>query len=210
MAFRKTYSNIDNAPQSKAELSLEMAIVINNIPQGRIQGLRANYNTGVGQVDEIGTDHVVEFVPGKKSYQGTIQSIILRYGSLMQRIASASGAPIDANSLSATISNLPEFDIHVMRRGQAQLNQPQAYAPFSPSQKLAGAGKLLYVLQGCVIASGEFSINSNQALMMESVSFQFVDIAPGTGDFDATNSDTLFTSSGGTLFSGLPVSAGAA
>jgi hypothetical protein len=207
MVFRKTYSTVDNNPNARAELSLEMVIMINNIPQGRIQGLRTNYNTGVGTVDEIGTDHAVEFTPGKKTYQGTIQSLIVKYGSLMQRIASAAGSPIDANSLSATISNLPEFDIHIMRRGQAQLGTPQPYAPASASQKLAGAGKPLYILQGCVIASGEFSINANQALMMESVSFQFIDMAPGTGDFSNAGTDTRFTSSGGTLFSGLPISA---
>lgn len=205
MVFRKTYSTVDNNANARAELSQEMVIMIGNIPQGRIQGLRWNFNTGVGTVDEIGTDHVVEFVPGKKSYQGTMQSVIVKYGSLIQRIASSAGAPIDGSSMSATLLNLPEFDIHIMRRGQAQLGTPQAYAPTSPSQKLAGAGKAMYILQGCVIASGEASINANQALMMESVSFQFIDMVPG--DSVGVNANTQFTSSGGTLFSGLPISA---
>lgn len=205
MPFRTKYSTVDSKPESSAVLSQEMVIMINNIPQGRIQGLRWNFNTGVSGVDEIGTDHTVEFVPGKKSYQGTIQSVIVEYGSLVQRIASASGSPIDGTSFSATLLNLPEFDIHVMRRGQAQLNAPQAYAPTSPTQRLAGAGKPLYVLQGCVIASGEASINANQALLMESVSFQFIDLVPG--DSVGVGTDTRFTSSGGTLFSGLPISA---
>ncbi len=207
MAFRKTYSNVDNAPQARAESGLEAVVIINGIKLGRIQGLRWNYNSGIAPVTEIGTDHPVEFVPGMKAYQGTMQSITLRYGNLVQRIASAIGTPIDPDSMSAILSNFPEFDIHIMSRGQAQLNTPQAYAPASPPQALAGAGNVMGVLKGVAIASAEQGINAGQALLMESVSFQAIDYSPGSGSFGAVNQDTLFTSSGGTLFSGLPQSA---
>ena len=194
MSFRQTYSRFDNDPLSQAESSLEMVIMINNLRMGRIQGLRYSGNAAPRPVTEIGTDRRVEFVPGIKTYQGSIQAITITYGDLLKRISSVTGTPVDPASKAATLSNFPEFDIVITRRGLPSYNNPALYAPPQSEQPLAGSGGMSKTLVGCVITSFEGSINVNEALLMESVSFEFIDIMEDAQDFKGGNQ----------LFSGFP------
>jgi hypothetical protein len=175
MTFRVSYSRLDNDPASQALSSLEIVLRINNIPVGRAQGLRRSGQAAPRPVNEMGSDRVVEFVPGIKTFQGTLQSITLKYGDLMKRLASAAGGEIDAQSKAATLSNMPEFDISVLDRGNPNFTSPSLYAPAGSGQNLAGTGKLIVTLIGCVVESFEQSFNVNEALVMESVSFRYID-----------------------------------
>ena len=111
MAFRQTYSRLDNASEAQAVSSLEMVIVVGGQRVGRCQGLRYSGQAAPRPVTEVGSDRRVEFVPGVKAFQGTLQSIAIKYGPLAKRIASMAGGLIDADSYAATLSNMPEFDI---------------------------------------------------------------------------------------------------
>lgn len=189
MAFRQTYSRLDNAPESQAVSSLEIVAVINNLRIGRLQGLRYSGQAGPRPVTEIGTDRTVEFVPGLKSYQGTVQSITIKYGDLVKRLVSMAGGIIDPDSHAAMLSNMPEFDIQILDRGNPNYQSPLLYAPSSDTQNLAGSGKLIKTLMGCVIETFDQSFNSNEALVMESVSLKFVDIVPGTEGSTVNNQE---------------------
>lgn len=176
MPFRRTYSNVDSSEQSQALSSLEAVVIIGGQRMGRIQGLRHSGQAQPRPVNEIGSDKSVEFVPGIKQYSGTIQSITIAYGDLVRRIASLTGGQIDPDSYAATLSNLPEFDIQCFQRGTPQYNNPELYAAPSQPQNLVGSGQLIKTFMGCVIESFEGSLNVNESLVMESVSFRFIDI----------------------------------
>lgn len=175
-AFRRSYSRITNEPESQAVSSLEMVVVINNQRVGRVQGLRYSGQAQPRPVTEVGTDRTVEFVPGIKNFQGSIQSMTIQYGDIVKRLASMSGAVIDPDSYAATLSNFPEFDIQIFNRGNPDFASPELYAPTGSSQELAGAGRLDRTLIGCVIETFDSNLNANEALIMESVSFKFIDI----------------------------------
>jgi hypothetical protein len=200
MTFRKTYSRLDNNAEAQAVSSLELAVMINNLRVGRLQGLRYSLQAGPRDVIEIGTDRVVEYVPGIKRYSGTIQSLTIKYGPIISRLSSMAGGTVDAESLAATISNMPEFDIQIVDRGNPDLQSPALYAPAQDTQSLAGGGKLLMTLMGCVIETSEQGINANDALVMESIGFKFVDVVPGV---KGQSNDAQF----GTEFSGFPTAA---
>lgn len=196
MAFRTTYSRLDNAPEAQAVSSLEIVLRINNIPIGRAQGLRRSGQAAPRPVNELGTDRVVEYVPGVKTFQGSLQSLTLKYGSLVKRLASATGTPIDPDSMAATLSNFPEFDITVLDRGNPDYTSPQLYAPAQDAGNLAGSGKMLITLIGCVIESFDQNFSNSEALVMESVSFKYID--------EVTEAQDTGSGTGGDLFSGLP------
>jgi hypothetical protein len=153
-----------------------MLVVINGMRVGRLQGLRYSAQGSPRPVTEVGTDRNVEFVPGIKQFQGSIQTIMLRYGPIIKRLASMSGAVIDPDSVAATLSNFPEFNIEVYDRGNPDYNSPALYAPTGNSQDLTGSGKLAETLIGCVIETFDKNLNANEALIMESVSFKFIDV----------------------------------
>ncbi|GEM_PF-4973653 len=176
MAFRQTYSRVSNEPESRVESALEAIISIESVRVGRCQGLRINGRTNNRPVNEIGSDRAIEFVAGMKGFQGTLQSMAIVYGDLVKRIASASGGSIDPDSYASTLSNIPEFSISVFRRGTPSYGSPTAYASPTGSQELAGGGKLVKTLVGCSIDSFESGINANDSLIMESVSFSFIDL----------------------------------
>jgi hypothetical protein len=177
MPFRLQYSRIENSEEAAVESTLEAAVVINGIRVGRVQGLRHSGQANIRPVQEIGTDRVIEFVPGIKNYQGSLQSITIQYGDLVKRLASLTGAPIDSQSYATMLTNFPEFDIAVMRRGAVSYQSPDLYATIAGTENLAGQGTLIKVLQGCAIESFEQSFNANESLIMESVSFRFIDVA---------------------------------
>lgn len=191
MAFRQTYSRVDNSPESQAESSLEAVVVINSIRVGRVQGLRRSGQAQPRPVQEMGSDRVIEFVPGIKTFQGTLQSITITYGDLIKRLSAMVGGQIDSNSKAATITNFPEFDIALMRRGLPSYGSPSQYAAPGGSQDLAGTGKLITTLVGCVIETFEQSFNANESLIMESVSFRYIDEV-----IDASGSSSQETLSG--------------
>ncbi len=194
MAFRTTYSRLDNSPESQALSSLEIVLKINNIPIGRAQGLRRSGQAAPRPVNEMGSDRVVEFCPGIKTYSGSLQSLTLKYGDLIKRLGSAAGAALDSQSKAASLSNFPEFDISVLDRGNPDYQSPQLYAPSSSTASLAGSGKLIVTLIGCVIESFEQSFNVNEALVMESINFKYIDEL----------AEAQEQGQQGTLFSGLP------
>jgi len=178
MTFRKTYSRLDNNPEAQAVSSMELAVMVNNLPVGRVQSVRWSLQASPRDVTEIGSDRVVEYVPGIKRYSGSIQSLTIKYGPLISRLSSMAGGTVDAESLAKTLSDMPEFDIQVIDRGNPDLTSPSLYAPSQDTGNLAGTGNLLYTLMGCVIESAEQGINASDALVMESASIKFVDIVP--------------------------------
>lgn len=175
MPFRETFSRLTNAPEARAETTLEAVVVINGLKMGRVQGLRKSLQAGPRPVDELGSDISVEIVPGIKKYNGSLQSITIRYGDLVKRLASMAGGVIDTNSKAATLSNMPEFDIAILRRGTPTFGSPQLYAPTGGSQDLVGSGGVVSVLVGCVIATAEQTYGVQDALVMESCTFQYID-----------------------------------
>lgn len=175
MVFRQTYSRIDNSPEAASESSLEMVIIIAGQRMGRAQGLRRTGRTNIRPVNELGSDRPVELMQGIKAFQGTLQSVSIKYGDLSRRLASLSGGVIDPDSKAATLTNMPEFNIQVMRRGLPQYATPQLYAAPGSSQQLAGTGKLVTTLIGCAIESFEVAYNVNDVVIMESVSLQYID-----------------------------------
>lgn len=181
MAFRQTYSRVENSPLARAEFSLDIAIVINGLRLGRIQSISISAQTQARPAIEIGSDRAVEFVPGIKQYQGRISSMMLKYGDLMKRLASVSGGIIDSTSRAATITNLPEFDIVLGRRGSAGLGVPQLYAAAQGPQDLSGAGGILGTIYGVVINSHEANFTAQDTLVMENVSFSAIDMTMGDG-----------------------------
>jgi hypothetical protein len=179
MGFRKTYSRAENSSQARAESSLEAAILINGKRMGRIQGVRGGVQAGNRPVLEIGSDRTVEIVPGIKAYQGSAQSITIMYGDLVKRLASIAGGRIDAASKAAILTNMPDFDIVIMRRGSPGYNQPQLYSGASPSQQLSGTGGIVRTFLGCSITSADVTYGVQDPLLMESVAFMYVDEAYG-------------------------------
>lgn len=179
MAFRTTYSRVSNEPAFRLESSLDMAIVIAGQRVGRIQGFSSSGQPSPRPAIEIGSDRVVEFIQGIKMYQGRIQSMTLRYGDLVKRLASLSGGVIDGRSQAATLTNMPEFDIALFRRGNAGEPAPQLLAPNSASQDLSGSGGLVKMFIGCVIDSFDQAINAQDSMIMENVSVKYVDVIQG-------------------------------
>lgn len=179
MAFRQTYSRVENAPEARAEFSLDMALVINGFRFGRIQGLSHSMQGSTRPATEIGSDRAVEIVPGIKMYTGRIQSMMLQYGDLVKRVASVTGAVIDQSSQAATLTNFPDFDIVIARRGTAGQPAPSRYQQSQGPLDLAGTGGVVGVLLGCAIDGYERSINANEALIMESVQIKFCDFMYG-------------------------------
>lgn len=175
MAYRQTYSRIENSAEAQAESTLEAVVVINGQRMGRVQGLRRSGQAAPRPVQEMGSDRVIEHVPGIKVFQGTLQSITIVYGDLVRRLASVAGGQIDANSKAATLSNMPDFNIALMRRGAPDYSSPELYAGASGEQNLAGTGKLITTLIGVVIESFEQGLSVNETLIMESVSFRYID-----------------------------------
>ncbi|MCD8487890.1 MAG: hypothetical protein LRZ84_14430 [Desertifilum sp.] len=182
MPFRQTYSRLGNDPQSRAVSSLEMVIAINGLAVGRCQGLRRSGQANPRPVTEIGSDRVVEYAPGVKMYSGSLQSIVVRYGDLIQRIASATGAAIDPDSKATTLSNFPEFDIVITSRGDGTFASPELFAQPGESKSLAGQGGMVTTLMGCCIDTFESSTSSQDVLQMESVNFRYIDEITGTQD----------------------------
>ena len=179
MAFRTTFSRVENSPQARAEFSMDIAVVINGFRLGRIQGLSMSGQASPRPATELGSDRAVEYVPGIKMYSGRLQSMTLRYGDLIKRLASVSGGYIDANSIAATLTNFPEFDIVIARRGSAGNPAPSLYAPAQQSLDLAGGGGMIKTLIGCVIESFDQNITAQETLIMENVSFRFIDEVMG-------------------------------
>jgi hypothetical protein len=179
MPFRTLYSNIDNEIESHAVSSLEIRISINGFPVGRATGLRKSGNTAIRPVTEIGSDRPAEFLDGIKQYQGSLQTVLLFYGSLIKRISSMAGGEIDEMSASATLSNLPEFDIEIARRGTPTYRDPGKYNPGGQAQELAGSGGVVEILRGCMIESFESAYTAENALITESMNFKFVDVSFG-------------------------------
>lgn len=175
MAFRTTYSRIENSEESRAVSTNEAIVTINGLKVGRCQGLRTSLQANSRPIQEMGSDRNVEFVPGIKRFQGTLQSITIQYGNLVQRLASMAGGSIDPDSIAAIISNMPEFDISIVQRGAPSFTAPQLYSPPGGFQDLAGAGQVIKTLIGCVISSAEQPFNVNEPLIMESVSFEYID-----------------------------------
>lgn len=175
MAFRTTYSRVENSVLARAEFSLDIALVINGLRLGRIQSLSISAQTQARPAIEIGSDRAVEFVPGIKQYQGRISSMMLKYGDLAKRIASVSGGIIDQTSRAATITNLPEFDIVIARRSSAGVGVPQLYAPTQGPADLSGGGGIIGTIFGCVLNSWECNITAQDTLIMENVSFSAID-----------------------------------
>lgn len=176
MAFRQTYSRVENSDQARAEFSLDMALIINGFRFGRIQGLSTSMQGNIRPVQELGSDRAVEMVPGIKQYQGRIQSIMLQYGSLIKRLASVAGAVIDGTSEAATLTNFPEFDIVIARRGSAGQPAPTLYQQSQGPLDLAGTGDVIATCLGCAIESYERSLNAQETLIMENVSIRFCDM----------------------------------
>jgi hypothetical protein len=175
MAFRQTYSRVENSVLARAEFSLDIALVINGLRLGRIQSLSISAQTQARPAIEIGSDRAVEFVPGIKQYQGRISSMMLKYGDLAKRLASVSGGIIDATSRAATITNMPEFDIVIARRGSAGTGVPQLYADAQGPQDNSGSGGIIGTIYGCVLNSWECNITAQDTLIMENASFSAVD-----------------------------------
>lgn len=175
MAFRQTYSRVENSVLARAEFSLDIALVINGLRLGRIQSLSISCQTQARPAIEIGSDRAVEFVPGIKQYQGRISSMMLKYGDMAKRIAAVSGGIIDATSRAATITNLPEFDIVIARRGTPGYTVPQLYAAAQGPQNNSGSGGIIGTIYGCVLNSWEANITAQETLIMENVSFSAVD-----------------------------------
>jgi hypothetical protein len=175
MAFRVQYSRVENSVLARAEFSLDIALVINGLRLGRIQSLSISAQTQARPVIEIGSDRAIEFVPGVKQYQGRISSMLVKYGDLMKRVASVSGGIIDRTSRAATITNMPEFDIVIARRGSPGTGVPQLYAPTQGPADLAGGGGIIGTIYGCVINSWECNFTAQDTLIMENVSFSAVD-----------------------------------
>jgi hypothetical protein len=142
---------------------------------GRIQSLSISAQTQARPAIEIGSDRAVEFVPGIKQYQGRISSMMLKYGDLAKRIASVSGGIIDQTSRAATITNMPNFDIVIARRGSAGVGVPQLYAATQGPADLSGGGGVIGTIYGCVLNSWECNITAQDTLIMENVSFSAVD-----------------------------------
>lgn len=182
MAFRQTYSRVENSSQSRAEFSLDIAVVINGIRLGRIQSLSISTQTQNRPAIEIGSDRAVEFVPGIKQFQGRISSMLLRYGDMVKRIASVSGGAIDNTSRAATLTNAPEFDIVLARRGApAGGGIPALFNVGQGPQDLAGGGGVIGSIYGCSIMSYEATLSAQDTLIMENVSFSAVDQTFGDG-----------------------------
>lgn len=175
MAFRRTFSRVENAPQARAEFSLDIGVVINGFRLGRIQSISWSMQAGARPALEIGSDRAVEFVPGVKQYQGRVSSMLLQYGDLVKRLASVTGTIIDASSRAATLTSMPEFDIVIARRGTAGQAAPTLYAPAQPPRDLAGSGGIICTLIGCVIQSADINMSAQETLIMENVSIAFVD-----------------------------------
>ena len=178
-AFRQTYSRVENSEQARADFSLDMALIINGFRFGRVQGVSWSMQASPRRVNELGSDRAVEIVPGIKQYQGRIQSMVLQYGSLVKRLASVVGAVVDSTSEAATLTNFPDFDIVIARRGTAGQPAPTLNAPAQGPLDLAGTGGVIMTLQGCALESYERSINAQETLIMESCSIQFVDLVQG-------------------------------
>lgn len=176
MAFRQTYSRVENSVLARAEFSLEIALMINGLRLGRIQSLSISCQTQARPAIEIGSDRAVEFVPGIKQYQGRISSMMIKYGDMTKRIASVSGGFIDATSHAATITNLPEFDIVITRRGTPGYHAtPELYAAAWIPENNSGSGGIIGTIYGCVLNSWEANITAQETLIMENVSFSAID-----------------------------------
>lgn len=176
MAFRQTYSRVENSDQSRADFALDMALIINGFRFGRVQGVNWSMQASPRRAIELGSDRTVEIVPGIKQYQGRVQSMVLQYGSLIKRLAAVTGAVIDVTSEAATLTNFPDFDIVIARRGTAGQPAPTLNAPPQGPLDLAGTGGVIMTLLGCAIESYERSINAQETLIMESCSIQFCDL----------------------------------
>ncbi|MEO0376205.1 MAG: hypothetical protein AAF329_16600 [Cyanobacteria bacterium P01_A01_bin.17] len=179
MAFRQTYSRVENSAQTRIEHSLDMAVIINGFRVGRLQGISASAQASPRPVTELGSDRAVEHVPGIKMYQARIQSMTLRYGDLPKRLASLAGGVVDQRSQASTLTNMPEFDIGIYRRGSAGSPAPQLYAPAQQPANLAGSGGLIKMFIGCIIDTFEQSITAQEATIMENVSIRFIDVVQG-------------------------------
>lgn len=176
MAFRQTYSRVENSVLARAEFSLDIALVINGLRLGRIQSLSISCQTQARPAIEIGSDRAVEFVPGIKQYQGRISSMMIKYGDMAKRIASVSGGIINLASRAETITNLPEFNIVILRRGTPGYADPELYAPPSgPYPNNIGSGGIIGTIYGCVLNSWEANITAQETLIMENVSFSAID-----------------------------------
>ena len=177
MAFRQLFSSVDASRNAAAESSLEAVVIIGEQIVGRVQGLRRNGRTNNRPVQEIGTDRVIEFVAGIKNFQGTLQTIAIQYGDLVKRLASFTGTQIDPRSKAAMLTNFPEFEISVFRRGVPNYGSPTLYADTGTAQNLVGTGELVFTQYGCSIDSFESAMNVNDSLIMESVSYSYIDEA---------------------------------
>lgn len=175
MAYRTTYSRVENSPQARAENSLDIAVIINGFRMGRIQSLSLSGQASPRPATELGSDRAIEYVPGIKMFSARCQSMTLRYGDLIKRLASLSGAYIDQDSIAATLTNFPEFDIVIARRGSAGEPAPSRYAPSLPTQDLSGSGGAIKILQGCVIETFDQNFQSQETLIMENVSIKYID-----------------------------------
>ncbi|NER79651.1 MAG: hypothetical protein F6K42_08725, partial [Leptolyngbya sp. SIO1D8] len=82
-------------------------------------------------------------------------------------------------SEAATLTNFPDFDIVVARRGSAGQPAPSRYAGSQGPLDLAGTGGIVKVFIGCAIDGYESSINANETLIMESVQIKFCDLMLG-------------------------------
>lgn len=179
MAYRSTFSRFDNTDFAKAESSLEAIMTINNLKVARVQGIRRSMQAQTKPVVEQGSDRAVEYLTGIKMFQGSIQVVAIRYGDLVRRLASVAGGLSDADSKAATISNMPEFDIVTFRRKSPTYGGAELYNLGSSTQDLAGAGRPMYTLSGCIIDNFESAINVNDVLIMESVSIKYIDEISG-------------------------------
>ena len=183
MPFRRTYSHAENNPQSRAESAILTQIVINGFALGRIQGVQSSGQAANQPITEIGSDRAVEIVPGVKMYNGSFSSATIRYGDMVKRLASVAGTLLSASSKAEMLSNFPEFDIQFVRQSNPNYPDPNLYNDLQDTDNRSGAGGVIKTLVGCAITNFSQSFQSQQALIMEQVSFQYLDeIVEGPGE----------------------------
>ena len=176
MPFRDPYSKVENQSRSRAESSVLTQIVINGFPLGRIQGLQGAGQAANQPMTELGTDRAVEFVPGIKIYNGSFSSATIRYGDMVKRLAAVTGTKLTASSKASILSDFPEFDIQVVRAGNPTYPDPALYPLLDGNTvNLSGAGDVIKEYIGCSITNFSQSFQSQQAMIMEQVSFQYID-----------------------------------
>lgn len=175
MPFRRSYSATENQPQSRAESAVLTQIVINGFALGRIQGVQGAGQAANQPMTELGTDRAVEFVPGIKMYNGSFSSATIRYGDMVKRLAAVAGTLLKASSKAAILSNFPEFDIQVVRAGNPSYPEPALYSELTDGANLSGGGDVIKTYVGCSITNFSQSLQSQQAMIMEQVSFQYID-----------------------------------